>query len=84
MEANTTDPGQTAPMEQSDQGSQCLQYMLPKNISRRGERTTQVVTGGMGKLISFGIPIWVLIFAISAASRRDEQTTKVLAGGKKV
>ena len=62
MEANAMDPDQTAPMEQSDRGPFCLQYRLLKNISRREEQTTQVVTGGKGKLISFGIPM----FAISA------------------
>ena len=33
-------PDQTAPWEQSDLGSYCLQYMLPKNISRREEHKT--------------------------------------------
>ena len=30
MEANTTDPDQTAPKEQSDQGLYCLQCILSK------------------------------------------------------
>ena len=34
MEANTMNPDQTAPWEQSDLGPYCLQYRLPKNISR--------------------------------------------------
>ena len=38
-------PDQTAPWEQSDLGSHCLQYRLPKNISRRVEQTTKVMTG---------------------------------------
>ena len=29
-------PDQTAPKEQSDLGPYCLQYRLPKNISRQG------------------------------------------------
>ena len=33
MEANTMNPDQTAPWEQSDLGSYCLQYRLHKNIS---------------------------------------------------
>ena len=40
------DPDQTAPKEQSDLGPYCLQYRLPKNISRREEQTTKVVIGG--------------------------------------
>ena len=39
METNNMDPNQTAPSvalrEQSDQCSYCLQYRLPKNITRR-------------------------------------------------
>ena len=35
MLANNMNPDQTAPAEQSDQGSYCLQYRLSKNISRR-------------------------------------------------
>ena len=31
------------PREQSDLGLYCLQYRLPKNVSRRGEQTTQVM-----------------------------------------
>ena len=34
MEANIMNPDHTAPMEQSDLGPYCLQYRLPKNISR--------------------------------------------------
>ena len=30
MEANTMNPDQTAPWEQSDLGPYCLQYRLPK------------------------------------------------------
>ena len=37
MEANTMNPDQTAPLE-SDLGPYCLQYRLPKNISRRESR----------------------------------------------
>ena len=29
------DPDQTAPKEQSDLGQYCLQYRLPKNISKK-------------------------------------------------
>ena len=36
-------PDQTAPQEQSDLISYCLQYALPKNISRREETTTNVM-----------------------------------------
>ena len=34
-EANTMNPDQTAPKEHSDLGPYCLQYRLPKYISRR-------------------------------------------------
>ena len=34
MVANNMNPEQSAPLEQSDLGPYCLQYMLPKNISR--------------------------------------------------
>ena len=34
METNIMNPDQTAPMEQSDLSSYCLQYRLPKKISR--------------------------------------------------
>ena len=37
---------QTAPLEQSDLGPYCLQYMLHKNISRRDEKTIKVVISG--------------------------------------
>ena len=47
MEANTMNPDKTAPfVQQSELGPYCLQYRLPKNISRREEQTTKVVTGG--------------------------------------
>ena len=47
MEANNTDPDQTtSKKEQFDLGSYCLQYRLPKNISRQEEQTMKVVTGG--------------------------------------
>ena len=45
MEANNMNPDQMAPEEQSDLGPYCLQYRLPKTISRRNEQTTKVVTG---------------------------------------
>ena len=35
-------PDQSAPREQSDQGPYCLQYKLPKKISRREEHMTKV------------------------------------------
>ena len=39
-------PDQTAPpWKQSHLGSYCLQYRLPKSISRREKPTTKVVTG---------------------------------------
>ena len=38
-EANTKNPDQT------DLGLYCLQYRLPKNISRQEKQTTKVVTG---------------------------------------
>ena len=46
-------PDQTAPKEQSDLGPYCLQYWLhaPKNLSRRVEQMTQVVTGGLRVII---------------------------------
>ena len=36
MEAKNMNPDKTAPNEQSDLGPYCLQYRLPKKISRRG------------------------------------------------
>ena len=46
------------PWEQSDLGPYCLQYRLSKNISRREQQTTKVVTGGLrvnkkGKLSTY-------------------------------
>ena len=41
METNTVSPDQTAPCEQSDLGPYCLQYRLPKNISRREDITSE-------------------------------------------
>ena len=38
MKANTVNPDQTAPWEQSDQGPYCLQYRLPKKLSRCDSR----------------------------------------------
>ena len=41
-------PDQTVPKEeQSDLGPYCLQYSLPKNISRCEEQMSKVVTGGL-------------------------------------
>ena len=40
-------PNQTAPMEQAHLGPYCLQYRLPKNISRQEEQMTKVVTDGL-------------------------------------
>ena len=37
---------ETSTMKQSDLGQYCLQYRLPKKISRREEQTTKAVTGG--------------------------------------
>ena len=34
-------------MEKSDLDLYCLQYRLPKNISRREDQTIKVVTGGL-------------------------------------
>ena len=34
-------------LQQSDLGSYCLQYRLPKNISRWEEQTTKIMTGGL-------------------------------------
>ena len=45
MDANNMNPDQIALWEQSDLGPYCLQYRLPKNIRRRWEKTTKVVTG---------------------------------------
>ena len=36
------DPDQTAPLEQSDLGPYCLQYRLPKNMSRGEEKTKKL------------------------------------------
>ena len=38
--------------EQSDQGPYCLQYRLPKNISRQEEQTTKDLTGGLRVKVS--------------------------------
>ena len=45
IEANNMNPDQIAPKEPSDLGPYCLQYRLTKNISRRNEQTSKVVTG---------------------------------------
>ena len=46
FESNNVNPDQTAPKgEQSDLGPYCLKYRLPKNKSRRVEKTTKIVTG---------------------------------------
>ena len=50
MEAIKMNPDQTAPREQSDLGSYCLQYQLPENISRQGEQMTKVLAGGVKML----------------------------------
>ena len=48
MDANNIDFDQmTSKKEQFDLGSYCLQYRLPKNISRQDEQTTSVLTGGL-------------------------------------
>ena len=44
-QTNNLNPDQTA-REQSDLGPHCLQFRLPKNISRRGKQTT-FMTGGL-------------------------------------
>ena len=44
IEVNNMIPDQTAPpKEQSDLGPYCLQYRLPKNISRQEEQTANIV-----------------------------------------
>ena len=53
MQANNMNP---------DLGPYCLQYRLPKNVSRKREQTTKVVTGG-GKRI--------IIFSLSGPSQGD-------------
>ena len=40
---------QTAPKEQSDLDPYCLQYKLPKNISRGEEQMTKVLTNTKAK-----------------------------------
>ena len=45
IEANSVDPEQTAPIEQSDLGSHCLPQRLLKHFSRREKQTTFVVIG---------------------------------------
>ena len=40
-------PDQTAPREQSDLDPYCLQYRLPKSISKQDEQMTKVMTGGL-------------------------------------
>ena len=45
--------------EQSDWGPYCLQYTLLKNMSRREEQTTKVVTGGLILLTA-----WMKVFRI--------------------
>ena len=34
------------PLDQTDLGSSCLQYRLPKDMSRKEEQTDTVLTGG--------------------------------------
>ena len=51
MEANTMDPDQTAPKEQSDLCTYCLQYRLPKNISRRESRLQKLWMVGKGLIV---------------------------------
>ena len=46
MEANNMNRDQTAPKAHSDLGPYCLQYRLPKNIFRKEEQMTKVVTSG--------------------------------------
>ena len=48
------------PYEQSDLGPYGLQYRLPKNIGRREEQTTKVVT--CRKRVNFKLKIKVFIF----------------------
>ena len=50
MAANTMNPDQTAPREQSDLGSYCLQYMymLSKVYKQVREQTTIVAMGRKG------------------------------------
>ena len=57
MEENNINPDQTAPKEQSDLGPYCLQYRLPKNISRRLEQKTKVMTGRKSIKVSKGAKI---------------------------
>ena len=47
-------PYQTAPTEQSDMGLYCLQYRLPKSISRRKEQMTKFMNGGNKNYILIG------------------------------
>ena len=45
MEENTMNPDKTAPEEQSDLGSYCLQYRTPMHIIIRSKHTTSVMDG---------------------------------------
>ena len=56
METSSMSPDQS---KQSDWGPYCLQYTLLKNMSRREEQTTKVVTGGLILLIA-----WMKVFRI--------------------
>ena len=48
--------------EQSDLGPYCLQYMLPKNISRPEEKRTKVVTGSLWVNIRHAKPGCILLW----------------------
>ena len=54
-------PDQTAPKEQYDLGPYCLQYMLPKSISRPEGTDTKVMTDGLS-IDMFTVLIYVFIF----------------------
>ena len=60
MEAINMNPDQTAPLDQSELSSYCLQYRLSKNKSRQEEQTTTVVTGGLRVNVQTNPIIWIL------------------------
>ena len=64
MEANTLNPDQTAPKEQSDLGPYCLQYRLYKNINTQ-EQTRKAMTDG--KMVK----IWSLLHEQLAKTWRN-------------
>ena len=75
-------PNQTAP----DLGPHCLQYGLPKNISRRGVQMSKVVTDGQGQAF-ISQPkhmLWVLKRTVSMDSSFEHPKHMLKLMGKRI